>query len=227
MPEDVARAVGAEAPDDDIVINGKICRMRPLGIKELCEVERECLKQYVRSYLEVYKNNLDLLPGVDGQAFLQSKMEEVAKWDTNSLPLKLGCDARRVKVTPDAVAWVKANYGVGDSPPGAETEGAEVRRIARENYFRRLISASVDNGMISAELYQTLTGEKAPLVKIPYVNWWITGCMDGMITFIWIAFRTSDVTKDEVASALGNNPALLVHLSRELERLSAPKANFG
>lgn len=228
MPEDVARAVGADSPDDDVIIAGKPCRIRPLSVKELCEVERECLNQYKRNYLQTFRDNIDLIPGVDGVAFMQEKMEEAAKWDTKSLPLKFGCDGRRVKVTPQILEWVKANYGVEDNPAALASErDPETRRIARDNYFRRLITAAVDNGMISDELYTALVGEKPPKVKIPYVNWWITGSMDGMIAFIWVAFRANGVTKDEVASALGNNPAVLVQLSRELERLSVPKANFG
>jgi hypothetical protein len=52
MSEKVARALGAAG--ESMSCNGKPCEIRPVGIKFLTEVQRECLKQFQRLFLENY-----------------------------------------------------------------------------------------------------------------------------------------------------------------------------
>jgi len=64
-------------------------------------------------------------------------------------------------------------------------------------------------------------------LKIQYVNWWITGSYDGMVTFIWLCFRSYGVSKEEVFDKIGKESSLLVELSREIETLSTPAVGNG
>ncbi len=210
MSDAVARAVGAGDPTA-VVIAGKQCTIRPLGIRELTVVEKDCLQRYRRSYLETFAENADLLPR-GGKGLLERKMDEVARWDVDDLPPKYAHDAAVLKVTDGLRDWVAKEYN---------------EKIVDEERIRRLAAASLDRETLSVERYQKLTGASPPRVKIPYVSWWITGCMEGMISFVWICFKQNGVTRDEVANELSERPALAVELSRELERLSAPAVGNG
>ena len=86
MSEDVARALGAGG--DITTIAGKECKVRPLSIRELTEVERECLKVYKRTFLETFHDNLDLLPDDEAAGLMSRKLEEASAWDVGDLPSK-------------------------------------------------------------------------------------------------------------------------------------------
>jgi hypothetical protein len=61
MSEKMARALGANGAML-VTIAGKECSVRPLGIVELAEVERDCVARYRRTDLETYASYLDRLP---------------------------------------------------------------------------------------------------------------------------------------------------------------------
>jgi hypothetical protein len=90
-----------------------------------------------------------------------------------------------------------------------------------------MAATALDQGMLTTEQYQTLVGVAPIKLLIPYVNWWITGSFDGMISVIWTCFRRSGVTRQEITDELGTNMQLLVEISREIERLSAPEPKNG
>lgn len=217
MAEDVARAVGAVSPSS-IKIGGKDCYPRPLSIKELTELERDCLSRYRRSYVSAYAENADLL-GDDGKKILREKFEEAAKFTVSSLPPKLAYDPKKVKLNNRLEKWVEENI-----------EGYEIddtSKEEREKILRRLVATSLDQSTLTPELYENLTGFRPVATRVGYVNWWITGTFDGMISMVCLAFRDSGVTRDEIAFEIGRNPKILIDLSREIEHLSAPEVGNG
>lgn len=217
MSEDTARAVGAPSPTT-VMIAGKECHPRPLNIKELGEIERECLKQYKRQYLETYKENADLLPEGEATRLMVDKMDQVAKWGTHNLPLKDAYDPSRIRINDKLMAWVVENYD--DYLSGQEKEEDEKKR---KTMAQRLIATALDNGTLSEDAYEDMAGRKVSKVQIGYVNWWITGAYDGMMELVYTSFKQYGVTRDDVGEALARNPTMLVGLSREIESLSTPQ----
>ncbi len=211
MSEDTARALGAGSPTT-VVIAGRECRPRPLGIRELAELERDCLERYRRSYVEGYSRNLDLLPKDQRQSAVRDAMAEAARWDVDSLPRKRAHDPRRVRLT-DALR-----------DRLAELFGEDAADDAR---LRTMAAGALDQGMIDEAEYRALAGCAPPAVPVPYVTWWITGCFEGMISTCWTCFRRDGVTRDQVADALSDRPGLLNELAREIESLSSPRAGNG
>lgn len=212
MSEDMARAVGAKSPMH-IVIAGKECFVRGLGLEELAVVERECLRQYRRQYLQTYSDNLDLLPPKQAELLLERKMDEVGRWDGDSLPTKLTSNPNKIMVTPELKERLMGLY---------ELEGEHT-----DLQWKRLASSALDRDVLSDEDYRKLTGHNAPKIKLPYINWWITGSYDGMITMVWVCFQHNGVTREQVIEALRGNLTMLVDLSHEIERLSAPSVGNG
>jgi hypothetical protein len=210
MSEAMARAVGA-AGARTVEIAGKECRVRPLGIRELTEAERECLASYRRSYIKTFVDSADMFP--EGMQRAERARDEAARWDIDDLPPKAAYDGRSLNVTKQLKDFLKTELD-----PDGKLDDDRARRLA---------TGLLDQGTLTEERVEQLTGKKPRRATIPYVNWWITGCFDGMVTFVWLCFRPDGVTKDQVAEELGRNPALLVELSREIEGLSAPEAGNG
>ena len=219
MSEDVARAVGARIPEP-VTIAGKEVLVRPLSLKELTEAQRAGLKDYKRSYLETYKENLDLLPESEQSSLMREKLEEVARWDLQDLPAKLVYDVKRVKINPAIEKWVKENYPEYEVDPKASKE-------KQEAHLKAVVTTALDSEVLADELYENLTGESPKKHKVGYVNWWITATFEGMLTMLWLSIRDSGLTKDQIAGELSKNPGLLAQLSREIESLSAPATSNG
>lgn len=213
MSEAVARAVGGGVASPPIMIAGKPCSPRPLSVKELAEVERECVRRYKQEYLASYRAGLELTEGIDRHVAYMDKLAEVAKWDIADLPARYAAHAAKITVTPALREWAAGLFTL----PAA---------IADKS-IGRLAAGALDNKILSAAEYTALTGDAPPMVRVDYVNWWITGPLEGKITFIWVAVRGAGVTWDEVAAEVGNNPALADLLSRDIEELSAPRPDFG
>ena len=211
MAEGTARALGAS--DGTVKIGETECTIRPLGARSLAEVERECLKQYKRRYLQTFKENADLLPdGVDFPSIMSAKLDECAKWDLEDLPQRFVSDWRRVKVTDKLREIIASIY--------------EKLEEADEDRVKKMVSSALDRGLISAGLYKDATGQEAPLIGVGYVHWWISGSIEGMITMVWMSFKDDGVSKAQVADALTDDPALLATISRRIEELSAPEPDF-
>lgn len=221
MAEDVARAVGSDGTEE-VMIAGKPCRVRPLTLAELGEVERECLKLWKREYLMTFSENIDLLPDQScRQSLLLEKMESVAKMDVSDLPLKSAFDANRIEVSDKLTQWLETKYDQKITASGKDGSPDEARRI---KLVQRVAAAALDSGELSEDQFKELTGKSTRKVQIGYVNWWITGNMEGMLTLAWVAFKVYGVSKSDVALALMKNPALLINISREIENLSAPQS---
>ena len=216
MSEDVARAVGAKSPME-IDIAGKMCKVRPLGLRELTEVQRECVEWYKRQYIKTFVDTMDMFPGGIEEA--QQAREKAAKWDIDDLPNKVVYDSTTIELTDKLKRWVVSKYNLGK-------RRRDVRRLDNDK-AKRLAAAALDKGMLSPEKYKELVGKDSRPIAIAYDTWWITGCLEGMIHFIWKAFQANGVSKNEVLEVLTAKPDLMVELSREIERLSAPAMGNG
>jgi len=196
-----------------VLIAGKECTVRPLGIRELTEVERDCAERYKRQYLKTFADNLDLLPAEAKDRLLLEKMDVVARWDVDDLPPKFVHDPARVKMTDKLKSWVG--------------ERIEVAADATELQLQRVAATMLDQDTLTDEEYRKLTDAIPPKSKVPYVNWWITGSYDGMVTFLWTCFKHNGVTREQVIDEVGGDLFKLSNLSREIERMSAPKVGNG
>jgi hypothetical protein len=210
MGEATARALGASGPHT-VEIAGKECRVRPLGIRELTEAERECLASYRRSYIKTFVDTADLFP--EGMVRAEKARDEAARWDIDDLPPKAAYDQNSVLPSKKLKDVLKEELSIKDAIDDDRT--------------RRLTAGLLDQGTLSEKTVYELSGRTPKKAQIPYVNWWITGCFDGMVTFVWLCFRQYGVTKEQVADEMNKNPALLVELSREIEKLSTPEAGNG
>lgn len=222
MSEDVARAVGAEDPED-ILINGKPCRIRALSIKELTEVERDCLKQYKRQYLETFSENADLLPESDRIAIIKQEMERAARWDVADLPLRYAYDPDSLKINSKLADWARTKLDFRET----DVDEKPLPQLVYEIRLKRVLSTALDSGAIKPEEYTEMAGKEPRKLKISYVNWWITASPEGMIAMIYASVKDQGISKKELVGELSKNPTLMVNLSREIEHLSAPKAGNG
>lgn len=217
MSEDVARAVGAASPRT-VTIAGKECRLRPLGIRELTELERECLRQYRRQYVQTYADMADMLP--DGAALIRKKVDEAAGFTVQTLPEKRSYLTGDVQVDQKILDWAENEH------PGLGLHRLSSKE-AKDNAVRNVLASSLDSGILNEEEYTNLTGKKPVCQKIGYVGWWLTGSINGMVEVLYTVFRDSGVTRDQIMDELGQNPALLADLSRDIEHLSVPDTKNG
>lgn len=219
MADDVARAVGASSGDDPIMIAGKECTIRPLGIRELTELERICLKEFKTEYLRTYAEGIDLIE--NGREIFLNRLEEVARWDVSDLPPKFVYDPERMKVTKSVRVWLKDNIGY-------EEKNGEVKK--NDPMLKQLCASSLDDGMLSEKEYKKLTGESPVKQLIPYSSWWLTGCKDGQISMLWICFKSNGITKEDILNELtiGNmNLEMMSYLSRQVENVTVPAVGNG
>jgi len=208
----MARAVAASSPLT-VMIGGVQCSARPLSLRELTEVERDCLERYRRGYLKTFADNIDLVPEALREPMMQEKFEQAARWDVDDLPVKFAFDSSKVVLTNKLKAFIGKEFGLG--------------KDTDDTRYKRMTSLALDQGALSEVKYEELTDKPIEKAKVSYVSWWITGAMDGMITFVWMAFKHHGVTRDQVSNAMAENPALLTEVANEIERLSAPKLGNG
>lgn len=224
MAEDVARAVGAKGPV--VKLGDREYQIRPLTIRELTELERDCLERYKRSYLQTHAKNADLIYNGNTRGreeYIKSKIEEASKWDVTTLPVKAVYDVDQVKVTAKLKIWLTNHVGFSKT----DELGHTLSDSELDTKARRLIATALDNGTLTEEKYEDLAGSRAKKVYVGYVNWWVTATVEGMISMIWMCFKDAGVSRDAVAQEIGKNPELLVQVSREIERLSAPAEGNG
>ncbi len=213
MSDDTARAVGASG-SATVMIAGKECTARPLSVRELAEVERICVDEYKDNYLATISRNIRRLPDKTRRnAYMEEEMTKAAGWVVRDLPSVSAYDAGRVKMTPDLRLWLKDTFQLN-----GKTDTDQMAQYA---------SSALDQGMMSPEAYEEMTGIPAPVVQIGYVNWWITGSTDGMLTMVWVCFKDNGVTKDEVAAALSKDRTTLIDMVRNIEKLSVPEVGNG
>lgn len=213
MSEDMARALGSEGVTT-ITIAGKQCTARPLSLAELTVVERDCVKRYRRSYIETFVDNADLLPKDQSLQMISKATDKAARWDIDDLPQKFAYDPDRLKLNKEVRQWLAKHF---------DLDGQEVE----DDKLLRFCASALDQGLLSPDAYKGMVGEDPSRLKVGYANWWITGCMDGMVSLLWVCFRHNGVTREQVLEELENNPALLTEMSSEISSLTAPQLGNG
>ena len=226
MSEAVARAVGSAGPTV-VTIAGKECSVRPLKLKELGEIERECVKQWKRSYLEDFQMGLEFFPGShdDRSATMLAEIRKITPWDVKNLPAKYVSDPARIPVTEKLESWVRENFtdSFSDKKTDAEKTADESRK---DELFviQSLAARAYDNDLLSEDDFTDLAGAKPRLVRIGYVNWWITGTMAGRLEMVYTCFKHNDgVTRESINAEIGHNEAMMESLAAEIESLTAPQ----
>ncbi len=212
--EDVARAIGAKGANSEVTINGKSYTPKPLTIKELTELERDCVKQYRKQYLEVLKDGIDMLP--NGEEEFRKVFMESARWEADDLPKKYVYDVKKIPVTAELEIWLKRNTGADEK---LLKKGPDV--------IRRLVATALDNEDMSEQEFETLTKTKPKKLMTGYANWWCTGTFAGMVAMLYLSVRDSGITKEDITTELAGQQGLLASLSREIEELSAPSLGNG
>jgi len=177
----------ALAAGDLIEVNGKEYRLRPVRVQNLCDLENDALQYYKRQCLQTYKENLDLLDVEDQKHFMREKLDEVARWGVQDLPHKSAFDVSLVPVNDKLKKWISDEYGI--SPE-------------RDTGYLALLSNALDNGNITPEEIQKVSGRKPISGRVRYDQWWMTANYSGMVCLIYNSVRSDDdkVTKDEIKS---------------------------
>lgn len=216
MSEDTARAVGAGG--STVEIAGKKCKARPLTVKELLEIQRHCLNEYRVNKLEYYAKTAALYPDDRGWNKLEMAQEEMADWDVADIPPKETYNAESVNITEKLTQWLENE---------ADLDLDSVDKKKRDRVIRSMAVTAVEEGLISEDDLEELTGKKLTKMKLGYANWWITGSIDGMIHMVWKCFEPAGVTEEEVARELQTNKGMMTAIANEIEILSSAATKNG
>jgi hypothetical protein len=210
MAEDVARAVGAGDPDS-VEINGKHYYLKPLTVRELTEIERDCVRQYRREYLTRHKETADLVSD-DPETHMLKLAEESARWEVDDLPRKLVYDTSKMKVTDALKQYMSTELGLDDEMLN--------RPIA---VLRVVVAAALDSERMSVKDFQEVCGYVPKRQKVGYVNWWATATFSGMVCMVYAAIKDKGtLTKQEIIDALADNQAKLQAAAGSVEAMSSP-----
>lgn len=218
MSEDVARAIGTPGTAT-IIIAGKECRARPLSLRELGLVERECLNQYRENRLEYLSRTTKYLPEGEATKIIREKILEMESWDVKSLPMQKVYDPDRLYVNEKLTQWVFDNVSGSADEYAAHAAGPAQRRL-----IQKWLAASLDGQMLTEDEFKEMCGHAPVSMKTGYVNWWITGCFSGMLEIAYQCFAHHGVTREQVSEAFIENFGMLIGLSRQIEKLSAPQS---
>ena len=210
--DDVARAVGA-GTGKTVTIDGVTCSIRPLGIRDLTEVQRVCLRQYRTKYLQHQHD--DIASGFLSREDFNKLREETAKWDLDDLPTKWVYDTSVIPMAPGLRTWLKKNIpNVTD------------KLLKEELWFQRLVATSLDSEQLTTERYKEITGKEPVRMKTGYANWWITGCLDGFITIIHQMVKDK-LSLERVEKVFNVDPTAAAMLAREIESVTTPDLGNG
>lgn len=203
MSDKEARALAA---GDTIEVNGVEYRLRPVGMRQLHEVQRSAVDHYKREYLRTYSANMDLIPEEHRASMMERKLDEVARWDVGSLPTKIAHDVRSIPITPALIKWLENEH---DDVP--ETESGK----------RAVVAAALDSGKLTVEVVREMTKERPARIKIPYDSWWVTATYEGMVAFIRASLQAggSQVGRDDVMSWPLSK---IMEAARKVEAVTAP-----
>jgi len=211
MSEDVARAVGASVPGE-VTIAGKKCRLRPLSIRELTEVQREGVRIYRKNYLNQLRDTVEFYP--EGKDEFRQAIEKSAHWEADDLPKKEVYDSTTLQHSPALSAWLVENI------PGSES------KVHNLLTFQRMVASALDGGVLTEDVFKELTGHFPSKMKTGYINWWVTGTVEGMMCMIWQSVKHSGVSREDVDSLL-SDPSVMMLFAREIEAISVPAAGNG
>lgn len=183
-------------------------RLRPVVAQHLCDLERDALRHYKRQYLATFAENADLLGNGAAGALIEKKMEEIARWDIQDLPQKTAYDIRACPVTPAAREWA------AEHAPDVET--------GNDRAVMAVLMTGLDNGELSSEDVERMTGRRPRRGKVRYDQWWVTTSMEGMIGFV--SYSVEGASRGDVASW---PPVKLIEAVRVVETLTAADLKNG
>lgn len=218
MSDDTARALGAGGTT--VKIGGKECSIRPLKLRELAELNRECLKQHKRDVLQHYKDTADIM-GYSPED-LEKKNDAMSEWTLDDLPDRKSIDPGAVIVTDELKRWLIESIF-------SKTEAEDQEEIAKieDAKWARLAVAALEKKMLTDEKFEELTKLKPVRVRVDYVSWWITTAHEGKVAFLWKCFQDQDVSKEDIEQAMQDNMALMTEVARELGLISTPAVGNG
>lgn len=204
MSEKEARALAA---GDTIEVNGTEYALRPVGMRQLHEVQKTAVDFYKREYLRTYFQNIDLIPEELRVGLMERKLDEVGRWDVGSLPTKVAHDVRTIPITAALNKWLENEH---DEPP--ETDSGK----------RAVVAAALDSAKLTADAVEQMTKVRPRRVKIPYDSWWVTATYEGMVTFIQASLQSggSAISNQDV---MGWPLSKVMEAARKVESLTAPQ----
>lgn len=211
--EDVSRAIGA-ASSEPLIINGKECQVRPLTLRELGELERECVRQYRKEYLARIADSRDLLP--NAEEYITAKVEETALWTTDNLPRVSVFGTAQIPITTELEYLLEKELLISKTliSKGPDT-------------VRRILATALDQKILTADQVEKATGVRPKEQRTGYANWWCTGHPDGMMHMIWLTVRDSGISKEEVVKFFTHKQEEAMLASRQIEAVTAPAMGNG
>lgn len=211
--EDVARSLGAGGAED-FTINGKRINPRPLTLKEITELQRDCVSQYRMRHLTALKQSAELIYDTQREAreYLTEHALATANWDIDDLPYRDVYDTTETVLTDELEFWAVEKI------PGYDVKKSEKAK-------RRFIAFALDAEILSDADYLRLTGKPVNKIKTSYVNWWITATPEGMLSMVWHMIKgDGGFSKEELELALAEKQGLFAQMSRSIESLTTPAA---
>jgi len=212
MGEKEARALGSGSK---IVVNDVEYTLRPITVQHLCDLEREALQFYKRQSLETITANADLL-GSRADELIRDKLEELAKLSLDDLPRKMAYDASRLPVTDKLRAWAqKYNAEIG----GMDGKLSDAR-------VKTLVVTALDREQLTSDKVKELTGRRPVQARVRYDQWWVTGCFEGMVSFIHSSIRHDhpNVSKQQIRDW---PVSAIFESAREVESITMPNLGNG
>jgi len=212
MGEKEARALGSGSK---IAVEGVEYTLRPITVQHLCDLEREALQFYKRQNLSTLTANADLL-GNKADELIRRKLEELAKLSLDDLPRKTAYDVSRVPITDDLRKWAEEYRSeVG----GSDGELSDAR-------VRALVVTALDQERLTPDEVKKMTEKRPVQARVRYDQWWVTGCFEGMVSFILSSIRHDhpDVTKEQIRDW---PVSAIFESAREVETITAPNLGNG
>lgn len=197
----------ALAAGEQLTVGDKVYALRPVVSRNLMDLQKQALKYYKREYLETFTENMDLL-GANGDAseIMREELTKAAQWTLDDLPKKVAYDARRCPITKEVKEWIERTYG---DVPTMKSKGGRGKPVVDDKACGALMTVSLDGNRISSAEVEKLSGRKPLQGSVRYDNWWITGCIDGMVQFLANSVR--DESGNRVASSeIGDWPFLKI-----------------
>ncbi len=191
----------ALAAGELVTVGEKDYRLRPVSVQALADLQADALRAYKRQYLQTYAENADLLGNGAGIHLIERKMAEAARWSLEDLPQHTAYAVDGIEATDRLKEWA----GLDDD---AET-------------LLHTLNA-LDQGDVTPDKIEELTGTRPRSGKVRFDQWWITGDLAGQMAFIASSLRHAEdengrVTKEELMNwPLGK----IAEAARIVERLT-------
>lgn len=172
------------AAGDEIEVNGKKFKLRPVRIQHLCDLEKQSLRYFKKQYLQTFIDGQELM-GNGFQDVVTRKMEEIALWDLDDLPRKDAYDVSSIPVNQKVKEWIKDSFDLAPK----DDKGCQA-----------VLSNALRTKRITPEEIKEMSGVAPLHGKIRYDTWWVNGCYEGMIEFIYssVRYEHPELTREEL-----------------------------